>query len=83
MVRIESVIISALGTVTGMVVGGLTGWALIRMINSSAESTVAFSVPVGLLAVVLVLGIALGFLAALIPAQRSTRLQVLDAIQAT
>jgi ABC-type lipoprotein release transport system permease subunit len=32
---------------------------------------------------VLVLGIGLGFLASLIPAYRSTRLEVLDAINAT
>jgi putative ABC transport system permease protein len=32
---------------------------------------------------VLVLGVVLGFLAALIPARRSTRLEVLEAIQAT
>jgi ABC-type lipoprotein release transport system permease subunit len=32
---------------------------------------------------VLVLGVGLGVVAALIPAQRSTRLEVLEAIQAT
>jgi putative ABC transport system permease protein len=83
MVRIESVIISALGTVAGMLVGGFTAWALVRAINSSSDAGVGFSPPVGLLALVLVLGIGLGFLAALIPAQRSTRMEVLDAIQAT
>ncbi len=35
------------------------------------------------LVLVLVLGIVLGVLASLIPARRSTRLDVLDAIQAT
>ncbi len=83
MVRIESVIISALGTIAGMLVGGFTAWALVRAINSSSDAGVGFSPPVGLLALVLVLGIGLGFLAALIPAQRSTRMEVLDAIQAT
>ena len=39
--------------------------------------------PVLLLAVVLVLGVVLGLLASLIPARRSTRLDVLDAIQST
>jgi putative ABC transport system permease protein len=40
-------------------------------------------VPVLLLAVVLVLGVVLGLLASLIPARRSTRLDVLEAIQST
>jgi putative ABC transport system permease protein len=83
MVRIESVIISALGTIAGMLVGGFTAWALVRAINSSSDAGVGFSPPIGLLTLVLVLGIGLGFLAALIPAQRSTRMEVLDAIQAT
>jgi putative ABC transport system permease protein len=83
MVRIESVIIAALGTISGMLVGGFTAWALVRAINSSSDAGVGFSPPFGLLAVVLALGIGLGFLAALIPAQRSTKMEVLDAIQAT
>jgi putative ABC transport system permease protein len=83
MVRIESVIIASLGTIAGMLVGGFTGWALVRAISQSGDASVPFSPPVGLLAVVLVLGVGLGFLAALIPAQRSTRMEVLDAIQAT
>jgi len=83
MVRIESVIIASLGTIAGMIVGGFTGWALVRAISQSSDTAVPFSPPVGLLAIVLVLGVGLGFLAALIPAQRSTRLEVLEAIQAT
>ena len=83
MVRIESVIISALGTITGVVVGVFTGWALILGIDRLSEAGIAFSPPGGHARVVLVLGVGLGFLASLIPAQRSTRLEVLDAIQAT
>jgi putative ABC transport system permease protein len=55
----------------------------VRAISQSGDASVPFSPPYGLLAVVLVLGVGLGFLAALIPAQRSTRLEVLDSIQAT
>lgn len=83
MVRIESVMISALGTITGLIVGGVTGWALVRFVSQEADGAISFSAPWGLLAIVLVLGIVLGFLAALIPAQRSTRLEVLESIQAT
>ena len=83
MVRVESVLISALGTITGVVLGVFTGWALIFGIDRLSEAGIAFSLPGGMLALVLVLGIGLGFLASLIPAQRSTRLEVLDAINAT
>jgi putative ABC transport system permease protein len=81
--RRELGLLRVVGTIAGMLVGGFTGWALTRAISNSSEAAVPFSPPVGLLLVVLVLGIGLGFLAALIPAKRSTRLEVLDAIQAT
>jgi len=83
MVRIESVLISALGTVTGVALGVFTGWALIYGIDRLSDAGIPFSFPGGILAVVIVLGVGLGFLASLIPAQRSTRLEVLDAINAT
>ena len=83
MVRIESVLISALGTITGVALGVFTGWALIFGIDRLSEAGIPYALPGGMLALVLVLGIGLGFLASLIPAQRSTRLEVLDAINAT
>jgi putative ABC transport system permease protein len=83
MVRLESVIISALGTVLGVALGLFTGWALIRSINRLSDAGVAFSLPVGRLALVLALGVVLGVVASLIPSRRSTRLDVLDAIQST
>jgi len=83
MVRVESVLISALGTITGVALGVFTGWALIFGIDRLSEAGIPFSLPGRMLALVLVLGVGLGFLASLIPAQRSTRLEVLDAINAT
>ena len=83
MVRVESVLISALGTITGVALGVFTGWALIFGIDRLSEAGIPYALPGGMLALVLVLGIGLGFLASLIPAQRSTRLEVLDAINAT
>ena len=83
MVRIESVLISSLGTFTGVAVGGFTGWALVHAIDRLTDASIGFSVPYVMLLVVLVLGVGLGFLAALLPARRSTRLEVLEAIQAT
>ena len=83
MVRLESVLISALGTVTGVVLGLFIGWTLIRAINRLSGADVALSLPLGRLGLVLLLGVVLGVLASLIPARRSTKLDVLDAIQST
>ena len=83
MVRLESIMISTLGTVTGLVMGAFLGFSLVFAIDrlSGASIGVNFA-PIQLL-VVLVAGIVLGYVAALIPAARSTRPEVLDAIQAT
>ncbi|MCB0972792.1 MAG: FtsX-like permease family protein [Acidimicrobiales bacterium] len=83
MVRLESVLISLLGTLTGVLFGLGSGWALVFAVNRSAETDLSYSLPLLQLVVVLVLGVVLGYLASLIPARRSTRLDVLDAINAT
>jgi putative ABC transport system permease protein len=83
MVQIESVLISILGTVTGVALGVFTGLSLVVGINTISGAGIAISLPAFTLALILVLGVGLGFLAAFIPSRRSTRLDVLDAIQAT
>ena len=83
MVRLESVLIAMLGTVTGLVLGIVVSLGLIASINRLSEATVTPSLPWLELIGVLVAGVVLGFLAALVPARRSTRLEVLDAIQST
>ena len=83
MVRLESALISALGTVTGLVGGLVVGWGLIFTINRLSDAGIGFGFPGLQLLAVLVLGIVLGVVASWIPARRSTRLEVLDAIQAT
>jgi putative ABC transport system permease protein len=83
MVRIESVLIAGLGTVTGVVLGTFMGVGLILSIARLSDADIAVSIPWLLLGGILVLGVVLGFLASLIPARRSTRLEVLDAINAT
>lgn len=83
MIRLESLLIAALGTVTGMILGAVVGWGLIAAINRTTDAGVGTSFPLRMLALVLVAGILLGLLASLIPARRSTRLEVLDAIQST
>lgn len=83
MVRLESALISALGTVTGVVLGLVVGWGLIFAINRSSDAGIGASFPAAQLAVVLALGLGLGIVASIIPARRSTRLAVLDAVKAS
>jgi putative ABC transport system permease protein len=83
MVRLESMLIAALGTITGLLLGLFVAWGLIHAIDRLADADIAFSVPGTRLVLVLVLGVFLGILASLIPARRSTKLDVLDAIQST
>ena len=83
MVRLESVLISLLGTVTGLVAGVVVSLALLLSINRLGGASVSPSFPGLELLGILVAGVVLGVLAALVPARRSTRLEVLDAVQAT
>jgi len=83
MVRLESGLIAALGTVTGMVLGLVIGWGLIASIDRLTDANIGFGFPGGQLLLVLVAGVVLGVLASVIPARRSTRLTVLEAVQAT
>ena len=83
MVRIESLLIAALGTLTGVALGLFTGWALIHAIDRLTDASLAFGVPYGTIVLVLALGVVLGVLASLLPSRRSTRLDVLEALQST
>ena len=53
-IRWESVIIAVQGTLLGLVLGVLVGWALVRALAD--EGIDVFRIPVGTLAVVVVLG---------------------------
>ncbi|HEY6532078.1 MAG TPA: FtsX-like permease family protein, partial [Acidimicrobiales bacterium] len=77
-VRYESVIIALLGTVLGLAVGVGFGWAFVTAMHDIGITTL--SIPVGQLGVVVVLAAAAGVVAALWPARRAARLDVLGAI---
>ena len=83
MVTLESVLISLLGTIGGIVLGLVVSLLLLVSINRDSQAAITPSIPWVELVVVLVLGVLLGVLAALMPARRSTKLEVLDAISAT
>ena len=78
MVRWESVVIALIGALIGLSLGLLWGWAFTRSLRD--EGLTVFSVPVVGLAVFLVGSIVAGILAAIVPAWRASRLDVLDAI---
>ncbi|WP_127360787.1 ABC transporter permease [Actinacidiphila soli] len=80
MVRWESVLVAAFGTVGGLGLGGFLGWALVRA--SDSAGTGAFAVPLVQLAVVLLVGLVAGVLAGWRPARRAAGLDVLRAIAA-
>ena len=78
-VRWESVIIAVFGTIGGVGVGTFLGWGLIRALEAT-EGIGSFVVPVATLVIVLGAAIVAGVLAAVRPARRAARLDVLQAI---
>ena len=77
-IRWESVIISLIGTLTGLAIGLLFGWALVRALRDDGITT--FAVPWIQLVVIVLLSAVAGIGAALYPAWRASRLDVLEAI---
>lgn len=81
MVTVEAVIVAVFGALLGIVVGSAFGVAFQRALADEGVTELAF--PVGrLVAFVVVAGLA-GILAALLPARRAARLDVLQALATT
>jgi putative ABC transport system permease protein len=80
-VRWESVITAVLGTVQGIVVGLLLGYAIVVALRSQGLNS--FTVPWTAIIVVIVLAFALGVVAAIYPAYKATKVNILDAIATT
>ncbi|MDL5199922.1 ABC transporter permease [Streptomyces sp. ALI-76-A] len=80
MVRWESVLVAAFGTVGGLALGTFLGWVLVKASDGTSDSAFAFAMPPTRLAVVALVGLAAGALAGLRPARRAARLDVLRAI---
>jgi putative ABC transport system permease protein len=78
MITLESVVISVLGAVLGVVLG--IGFGVALMYALKDQGLEAISVPYGQLAVFLLLALVIGVLAAVFPARRAARLDVLRAI---
>jgi putative ABC transport system permease protein len=77
-IRWESVIIALQGAVLGLVVGVFFGWALVTALRDEGFNTLAL--PAGSLIVIMVLAALAGVIAAVWPARRAAKLDVLRAI---
>lgn len=78
MVRWEAVIVSVLGAALGVAVGMAFGWAIVRSL--SEEGFDRLVVPGGQLLAYALVAVAAGFVAALLPARRAARMDVLAAV---
>jgi len=76
--RCESVIVSLLGTLLGLGLGGFLGWALFTTVSDLP----GFTLPLTQLVVITLFGALAGALAARRPARRAARMPMLDAIGA-
>ena len=77
-VRWESMIIALFGTALGLSIGVFFGWSIVRALADQGFR--AFVVPTGSLVVVAVIAAIAGVAAAVLPARRAARLDVLGAI---
>jgi putative ABC transport system permease protein len=78
MIRHESIVTALIGAALGIAVGAFLA-ALVT--QALADEGIVFAVPYGTLAVFVVVAIAAGMLAAIFPARRAARLNVLEALQ--
>jgi putative ABC transport system permease protein len=79
-VRWESVIISLLGTLLGLLIGVVFAWAMVRALNDQGIDK--FALAPGRLLLIVVLAALFGSVAAVLPARRAAKLDVLRAIEA-
>jgi len=80
-VRWESVITAFLGTLQGILIGLLLGYAIVVALRSQGLNS--FTVPWGAIVTVVVLAFIIGVVAAIYPAYRATKVDILDAIATT
>jgi putative ABC transport system permease protein len=76
MIRQESVVTALIGAVLGILLGIALGGLLVARIDF-----IEFSLPVFTLIVVALAAIVVGIIAAILPARRASRLNVLEALQ--
>jgi ABC-type antimicrobial peptide transport system permease subunit len=78
MIRHESIVTSLIGGVLGLAIGIFLGALIIQALK---DQGLAFALPWGTLIVFLLATIVVGIIAAVFPARRASRLNVLEALQ--
>jgi putative ABC transport system permease protein len=78
MIRSEAVVIALIGAILGLAIGVAFGWAMQRALADQGVSKL--SLPVGQLVLMLVVAALLGVVAAIWPARRAAKIDVLQAI---
>lgn len=78
MVTVEAVVISVFGALLGLIVGTALGAAVVRALHDQGIPVLSF--PWGTIIVFLLLAVVLGLIAAIIPAVRAARIDILRAI---
>lgn len=81
MIRWEAAIITAVGAVVGIGTGTFLGWAVARAPEDSSSPTRS-TLPTAWLALFALLAALAGVLAAVLPARRASRVDVLRAVAA-
>lgn len=77
-VRWESVITSLLGAVLGIILGIGLGWVIVFALKD--QGLTSFKLPVGPTIVIMIMSFIVGLFAAIYPAWRATRVNILDAL---
>ncbi len=81
MIRVESVLVAVLGGLLGIAMGILLGWIVVRSLADEGFSSLR--IPYSQLLVFLIVSGLVGVAAALLPARKAARMDVLGAIQHT
>jgi putative ABC transport system permease protein len=77
-VRWESVITSLLGAVTGIILGIGLGWVIVFALKD--QGLTSFQIPIGTTIFIMVMSFLVGIIAAIYPAWRATKVDILSAL---
>ena len=80
-IRWESVITSLIGAVSGVILGIALGWVIVRALDD--EGLKSYTLPIGGTIGILILSFMIGVIAAIYPARRATRMNVLESLSAS